>query len=464
MLSFNEYFLIKEAKFSQSKKVIPITKLPMFSVYLFKDDADKVESVNELKEKMTDACTEARKFITKIGFPSMHSNILLKDLSERVNRVSGGGVGGYATRKGKYMTVSLEQINDPNYLIKVIVHEWAHLWMFNNSKGFKGAVKEYYNTLLNQYKDHFSTTIQKQKEKEPFKNITKFKSFEKTEKLLGYGYSDTIWNEVVRKMMYIVRNIYQGYVINKYNDDDSPWKEDEQTYFNSSRDNFKIKSKELIKKIINDIQKKLDLLDFDMGIYDKQLNYLSNALTKLFYENLIKNIKRSVEADESDWNWAKEDGEDWVSEFESISDYLLSETKHNENFIFANDDPYTEVSNKFDELDTNRYGIILMIFTFVYNIFENTINQKNFPQSQDKLVGKEQSTYREEMRDLVKWVDSYGMSNNDELWATGVDSFLKLPSNHRKAILKLMETQGERSPGNRRFKKWVKNSSHDLTL
>ena len=440
MLSFNEYFLIREAKFSQSKKVIPITKLPMFSVYLFKDDADKVESVNELKEKMTDACTEARKIITKMGFPSMHSNILLKDLSKEVNWVSGGGVGGYATRKGKYMTVSLDYINNPNYLIKVIVHEWAHLWMFNNSKGFKGAVKEYYNTLLNQYKTNFSTA-QKQKEKEPFRNVTKNKNFEQTEQLLGYSYSDVIWTEVVKTMMYTARGIYYGYVSNKYDEDNSPWKEDDQTYFNTERDNFKSKTRKLILKIIEDMQNKVDFWHVDMGIYKKQLNYLSNAITKLFYENLIKNIKRSVEADESDWNWAKEDGEDWVSEFESISDYLLSETKHNENFIFANDDPYTEVSNKFDELDDNKYGIVPMILNFVYNIFENTINQKNFPQSQDKLVGKEQSSFREEMRDLVKWVDSYGMANDDELWATGVDSFLKLPSNHRKAILNLMSSR-----------------------
>jgi len=440
MISFKEYFLIREAKFSQSKKVIPITKLPMFTVYLFKDDADKVESMNELKEKITDACTEARKIITKMGFPSMHANILIKNLSEEVNWVSGGGVGGYAHRKGKYMTVGLNQINKPNYLIKVIVHEWAHLWMFNNSKGFKMAVKEYYNTLLNQYKTNFAVA-QKEREKEPFKHITKIKSFEQTEKLLGRNYSDTIWNEVVREMMYIVRNIYQGYVINKYNDDDSPWKEDEKTYINSWRDNFKFKTRALILKIISDMQTKSQFWYVDMKIYKKQLNYLSNALTKLFYEKLIKNIKRSVEADEGDWKWAKEDGEDWVSEFESISNYLLSETKHNENFIFANDDSYTEVSNKFDELDNNRYGIVMMIINFVYNIFENTLTQKNFPQSEDKLVGNDKSPYREEMRDLVKWVDSYGMANDDELWATGVEEFLKLPSNHKKAILNLMSNR-----------------------
>ena len=412
----------------------------MFSVYLFKDDADKVENINELKEKMTDACTEARKIITKMGFPSMHSNILLKDLSKDVNWVTGeGGVGGYATRKGKYMTVSLEQIKSPDYLIKVIVHEWAHLWMFNNSKGFKNAVKEYYNALLNQYKTNFPTA-QKQKEKEPFRNVIKNKNFEQTEQLLGRRYSDVIWTEVTKNIMYTVRGIYYGYVSNKYDEDNSLWKVDDQRYFNTERDNFKNVTKKLILKIIEDMQNKSQFFEIDMEIYKKQLNYLSNAITKLFYDRLVKSIKRSVEFDESDWNWAKEDGENWVSKFPSVSDYLYSETNNNENFVFTNNSPYTDVSNKFDELD-HRHGIIHMILNFVYNIFENTINQKNFPQSQDNLVGKEQSHFREEMRYLVKWVDSYGMSNNDELWATGVDSFLKLPPNHRKAILNLMSSR-----------------------
>ena len=439
MISFQEYFLIKEAKFSQSKKVIPITKLPMFSVYLFKDDVDKVESINELKEKMTDACTEARKIITKMGFSSMHSNILLKDLSKDVNSVTGkkGGSAGYATSKGKYMAVSLDQIDNPNYLIKIIVHEWAHLWMFNNSKGFKGAVKEYYNTLLNQYKTNFST-VQKQKEKEPFKNVIKNKNFEQTEQLLGRRYSDVIWTEVTKNIMYTVRNIYHGYVSNKYDDEDSPWKMDDKEFFKVWRDDFKSETKKLILKIIEDMQNKSQFFEIDMEIYEKQLNYLSNAITKLFYDRLVKSIKRSVESDISDWKWAKEDGDDWVSKFPSVSDYLYSETNNNENFVFTNNSPYTDVSNKFDELDTNRHGIIPMILNFVYNIFENTINQKNFPQSQDKLVGEEQSQFREEMRDLVKWVDSYGMADDDELWATGVESFLELPPNHRKAILNLM--------------------------
>lgn len=462
MISFKEYFLLREAKFAQSKKVIPVIKLPMFTVYLFKDDVDKVNGMYELKHIMENACIEARQIITKMGFPSMHSNVLIKDLSKEVNWVSGGGVGGYAYRKGKYMTVALDSINKPSYLLKAIVHEWAHLWMFNNSQGFKKAVKGYYDTLLTQYKTHFATS-QKQKEKEPFKHITKYKSFDQTDLLLGRSYSDIIWREVVEKMMYLVRNVYQGYVTNKYDDPDSPWKEDEQTYFNAWRDNFKSSTRALISKIINDMSTKAQFWHVDMNIYKKQLNYLTNALTKLFYEKLINNIKRSVESDESDWKWAKEDGEDWVSKFPSISDYLYSETKHNENFTFANGDGYSTISNKFDELDQNRYGIVLMVINFVYNIFENTINQKNFPQSEDKLNGKEKSSYREEMRDLVKWVDAYGMSNDDELWATGVEEFLKLPPIHRKAILKLMGTQGERNIPNRRMKKDIKRRQRDYS-
>jgi hypothetical protein len=53
-------------------------------------------------------------------------------------------------------------------------------------------------------------------------------------------------------------------------------------------------------------------------------------------------------------------------------------------------------------------------------------------------VGEYKEGHREEMKNLVKWANSYGMANDDELWATGVENFLELPVNHRKAILKLM--------------------------
>jgi hypothetical protein len=43
------------------------------------------------------------------------------------------------------------------------------------------------------------------------------------------------------------------------------------------------------------------------------------------------------------------------------------------------------------------------------------------------------------LRDINNWPNEYGMSNNDELWATGIEHFSKLPPEHRKTIIKLME-------------------------
>ena len=54
------------------------------------------------------------------------------------------------------------------------------------------------------------------------------------------------------------------------------------------------------------------------------------------------------------------------------------------------------------------------------------------------LSGEKYNQIREVAKDLVKWSGSYGMSSDDELWATGVEDFLKLPKYHRQKIIQLM--------------------------
>jgi hypothetical protein len=58
--------------------------------------------------------------------------------------------------------------------------------------------------------------------------------------------------------------------------------------------------------------------------------------------------------------------------------------------------------------------------------------------SYKNFSGKSKQYIRDVAKDLVKWSDSYGMSNDDELWATGVEDFLKLPRYHRQKIIQLM--------------------------
>jgi hypothetical protein len=57
---------------------------------------------------------------------------------------------------------------------------------------------------------------------------------------------------------------------------------------------------------------------------------------------------------------------------------------------------------------------------------------------QPSLAGKENAENRTEMAKLTNWVNSYGLSNKDELWATAIEYFFKLSPEYRKVIIKLM--------------------------
>ena len=151
MLSFEKFYILRENKFRQRKNQTHIIDLPMFSVFVGENAFESYsQNENEYKGNLKKACAEARNKIHKLGFPSMHANILIKDLSDKVNQNTGGGVGGFAYRKGKYMEVDKKYVEvSSSYLVNIIVHEWAHLWMFNNSKQFKRAVYEYYKLLKN---------------------------------------------------------------------------------------------------------------------------------------------------------------------------------------------------------------------------------------------------------------------------------------------------------------------------
>ena len=431
--------VLSEARFRQSKKVKHIADLPMFSLFIDNDILD-----NENTDKLSDsdvqsAFKEARNKISKMGFPAMHANVVFKDLSEEVNQNTGGGVGGQAHQKGKYMAIGIDQISNPEYFVKLIIHEWAHLWMFNNSKGFKKAVKEYYDQLLGKYKTGVGK-LQQQKEKQAFKNITSFQNFKNMDKRLGSQFQDDLYTEIVKKMMLDVNNFYYDYIYNKYADDDWPFKEDEKTWYKKSRESKIGSIISLITKIIKDITDKT-YIQIDIKKYENQIRYLSNAIWKIFYESVWKNVLYSVSNDESDYKWAKEEGDEWATRFESPLEYLEGLTNHNENFLFDKTTSYNDISNKFNTFNNRRHDPPSMIINLVYHMFENAVEKENFPEDATNLQGKSRDSNRAEMSKLVDWTNSYGMSNDDELWATGIEEFLKLPSIHRKNILRLMATR-----------------------
>ena len=59
------------------------------------------------------------------------------------------------------------------------------------------------------------------------------------------------------------------------------------------------------------------------------------------------------------------------------------------------------------------------------------------------LGGKSYEPHRNTMKELNNWVNSYGMSNNDEMWATAVEMFFKLPMEYRKVIIGMIMNGGD---------------------
>ena len=73
------------------------------------------------------------------------------------------------------------------------------------------------------------------------------------------------------------------------------------------------------------------------------------------------------------------------------------------------------------------------------NIYKN-IQLKHLKQDLDKpdFTGPSFERHRTILQKLSNWINSYGMSNNLELWSTAIEYFFQLPKNYRKDIVKLM--------------------------
>ena len=87
------------------------------------------------------------------------------------------------------------------------------------------------------------------------------------------------------------------------------------------------------------------------------------------------------------------------------------------------------VSNPLKPSDTSFANIIIIIYNKDRLI--KHIENKN-------LTGSELTDVRYIIRELVDWINEYGMSNNFELWSTAIELFFKLPMKYRSMIVKLM--------------------------
>ena len=173
MNNFNKTYKLLEAKFKDLDINVPLATVPMFKIFADKkwwDNKGNRFLWASVEEYVLECFNEARNEILSIGFRAMKANVVFRPVKEdirlgndRSEKTVGYAIGDpnkkkqlpgkrYETRHMGLGTHNLVNIAyDPEEYVgdfkNTIVHEWAHLWMYNNGRDFIKAVKEYYDLI-----------------------------------------------------------------------------------------------------------------------------------------------------------------------------------------------------------------------------------------------------------------------------------------------------------------------------
>jgi hypothetical protein len=478
--------LLTEATFRKSKQVEHLYDVPMFSIFAHKEllNADDGNDLNEVSYQINNRTVKrifstARKIITSMGFPSMHANVVFKDLNNDVNRHTGGKNAGYATRQGKYMVIDYNLfLNwDVKMATSVIVHEWAHLYMYNNSKGFKTAVKEFYKSLQTSGAKTLDT-IEKSKMTTEEDRTLLMKSIDIWVK---------VFDQIISEWFLTERPVFEYLLAkNKININDSKmiphlfdiWGTLNQDITMETRSGkkalFPKGTRVGFEKIIYMGEHRLNIHEYKNNErYEMWINN-SNYFWK-YMDNPEQEFKKALEDYKTNYKTNTRNPKEDIKK--EITDMLSSGYKQAckiLNIPYSSEFPIYVSENivtpKFLEYLDNDYKLMKVGRPYdilwmnnnlkpddlsFYNNLVDKILEQRYANPQN-LAGTKNITVRETMKNLVGWVDAYGMSNDDEIWATGIEKFFKLKPEHRKAIIKLMSTTGERLDPNRSKRKMLR--------
>jgi len=313
---------------------------------------------------------DAKRDIGAIGFPSMHCNLIIANLQDVENFNTGlkqGGVGGTAFRSRRYMKIDYESLMYfSEGTKKIIVHEWAHLWMFGHSKEFNETVTKLYNEVL-------KTIPSKVKHEEVFKR----------EFLRIRAYTTYTINSMA-KIPDIMR-LMNGM---DYDEDEA-------------KNKISNRIMEVIVKSLTSLKIKDDKIH---SIHDDLL-VDSDNIAYVFFDSIVDNL-----SDDSDQAYS-----------------ILEQDIENNNFAKL----------ACAGMQTNVIEIILNKIKELYLKFSS---KRVVPKSklETLLQGKAGMHFKEFLNKMVNWNNAYGLSSPDELWATAIDDFFKLPMTHRRIIINLM--------------------------
>ena len=102
----------------QNRSVIPLSRAPKVgpTVDYF------TEMIDSVKYELEGAAHK----LVQLGFPKYTTNLVFSDESDKVNSITGGGVGGQAFGKQHAFTVDRRHVEQ-----NIIIHEHAHMWWDN---------------------------------------------------------------------------------------------------------------------------------------------------------------------------------------------------------------------------------------------------------------------------------------------------------------------------------------------
>jgi len=402
MIGFKLFY---EVAFKNRRDVALLQRVPKFTIFYKKEDysESQVELLRDKEDYIAGRCALAAKALGKLGFKSQHTNILISDLSDRVNQNTGGGVGGYANRSGNYMAIDGDLLfSNPDYAVKVIVHEVAHLRMFRGGKAFREAVWKYYNSMVSGDRldwDDLKSTFRSGGDN----NIG--------EDEREYGKSDD-YNILLKTTL----NIVERYLRQVWNsgrilspmmaDADDEYYKDYIKINNARVDKFPSLPK-LIEGMLEEFKKDKTVVKMmSWEDYSKAIEGFINRMITKHY----KSFKTIIEDEWEDERHIIDGGEDTL-------DYK-----------------YTWInSEKYDNFKFDWQEYLFSLMKKIYSHKKRTKDYFGF------YSGEKYNEVRKDVAALAGWVDDYGMSDNDEIWATGLENFFELPFEHRRSIIKLME-------------------------
>jgi len=490
MISFKNFFnnLLFEGSVKSYKNFIHLADLPMFSIFFDKSILENQElmqftvikrmktseGVEQFLEHFGDhlksILREAQSSLGKIGFTRMHSNLVFVDASKNVNQNTGvsGDVAGYARTDKHYMAIDMRHFihnyrTNPDVISNTIVHEWAHLWFFQNSKAFKKSVEDLYSNLVLSKENLIkSPEISKEYDnKFSIKIIDFWKSYVVR---IGELINTTLLKkiDIDEKTVNLIPHslTFRGKLKNDLNYD---LKEGQSVYCEKGNTGWLVgyfdsntgRRYEIVIPL-NDLNKLDNIIQTSYKSIKDAIKQVINGYNNPSEEDIDKNIKDSIISffqTIKTYEYIKVPDDviqDVVSEYgsyikKSVIDIINNFSPNNILDFLNNKDKSYEILWVYNKFKPKDISISSLIKPYA---LKQLITQKYNNLAGKSLSDPKYADLRTYISKTINWrgkgsshKSAYGMSNVDEFWATAIDGFFGLTNKHKALFIDLVKNR-----------------------